>query len=283
LLEEPFNPERVDCPVRHYYHYMTAEHEPQFKAYLQQRFDYRYPWWQKVKSNYCLEGVLRATAGACECLAGRWLGVRPLMKDPKAFFSAEWLARTYDMNVIVLIRHPAAFASSLKRLQWCLPLAHLLGQPRLMDDYLKPFREELEQLRPSVDIIGRAILCWRMVHHVALIYQRRHPDWLFLRHEDLSAHPVEEFRKVFDRLKLRFTGRVRRAIECHTAEKNPAEAPQGVIHELMRNSRENIWNWRHRLSPEEIDRIREGTADVAGHFYSEADWGPAELATPAAA
>jgi hypothetical protein len=276
VLYEPFNWQCSECPVGHFYHYVTEETEPQFKAYLERLFQYHSPWWDKVKDNYCLEAVVRATAVAAKRLACRWLGVRPLMKDPIAFFSAEWLAKTYDMDVIVLIRHPAAFASSLKRLDWWCPTDHLLGQPQLMDGYLKPFRQELEHLDNSPDdIIEHANLYWRMVNHVALIYQRRHPDWLFLRHEDLSAHPVEEFRKVFDRLNLRFTGRVRRAIECHTAAKNPAEAPQGVIHELMRNSRENIWNWRHRLSPEEIDRIREGTADVAGHFYSEADWGPA--------
>ena len=39
--------------------------------------------------------------------------VIPLVRDPLAVFSAEWLARRFGMRVIVTIRHPAAFACSI--------------------------------------------------------------------------------------------------------------------------------------------------------------------------
>ncbi len=32
--------------------------------------------------------------------------------------SAEWLAKTYNINVVVLIRHPAAYIYSMKRMKW---------------------------------------------------------------------------------------------------------------------------------------------------------------------
>lgn len=41
---------------------------------------------------------------------------RPLVKDPFALFSAEWFADNFDAEVIVIVRHPAAVVSSIKRL-----------------------------------------------------------------------------------------------------------------------------------------------------------------------
>ena len=45
-------------------------------------------------------------------------GLRPLLKDPIAIMSCEWLAETFNMDVIVVIRHPAAFVASLKVAGW---------------------------------------------------------------------------------------------------------------------------------------------------------------------
>jgi len=52
-----------------------------------------------------------------------------------------------------------------------------------------------------------------------------------------------------------------------------------VVHQLKRNSKANIWNWRERLSPDEVAHIRAATADLAPSWYSDADWGelPARL------
>ena len=36
-----------------------------------------------------------------------------VMKDPVAVFSAPWLARHFDMNVVVMIRHPGALCDWL--------------------------------------------------------------------------------------------------------------------------------------------------------------------------
>ena len=49
----------------------------------------------------------------------KWFGFpRPIMKDPIAVLSAEWLAQVFNMDVICLIRHPAAFVYSLAKANW---------------------------------------------------------------------------------------------------------------------------------------------------------------------
>src|SRR5262249_6493939 len=117
--------------------------------------------------------------------------------------------------------------------------------------------------------------------------QAEHPEWLFLRHEDLSLRPVEEFHALFARLGLPFTPAVRAAIQRTSSEENPKSEVDGEAFRTSLDSRANVWNWRKRLLPEEIERIRRGTEDVAPFFYSDADWeGPSShrkrTAVPAA-
>jgi hypothetical protein len=195
------------------------------------------------------------------------------MKDPSALFSAEWLARTYDMDVVVLIRHPAAFVSSWKRLNWGVWLGDMWRQPQLMEGYLAPFHNEIRCfLEQPPDLIGQALLLWRVIHHVVLRLRLAHPEWIFLRHEDLSRRPVQEFEKLCAGLGLDMTGRMRQTIKRHTSAANPREAPPRVVHQLKRDSLGNIWNWCSRLRPEEIARVRKETADIARFFYTDADW-----------
>jgi hypothetical protein len=195
------------------------------------------------------------------------------MKDPIAFFSAEWLAHTFDMDVVVLVRHPAALAGSMKRLGWTWDFGAFLTQPCLLDDYLPGFRDEIRRFgrRPG-DLIDQAVLLWRLCYAVVRRWQRRHPGWVFRRHEDLSRRPVEAFADLLPRLGLSVSGRMLRTVAEHSSARNPLEAARGVAHQLRLNSRANVRSWKHRLTGREVLRVRRGTADVAPHFYGDADW-----------
>jgi len=279
-FSEPFNADRRDCPVRHMWHFVTDKDRRRFRRYLQRHCELRFPWWQRSDDEPA--GWLQRVRRSIQYARRRRAGWRPLLKDPMALMSVEWLATEYQPHVVVLIRHPAAFASSLKRLNWPVPPDHLLCQKVLMRDVLAPFQEELEGLRDRpADIIEHAILDWRIFHHVIRRYQQRHPDWHFCRHEDLSLRPMEQFEKIFQFLGLAFTDSVRQAVAEHSDTQNPREA-DGQIHQLKRNSEANIWNWQHRLTPDEIARIRQGTRDLADHFYGDADWWSPRLGEQAA-
>ncbi len=267
---EPFNPDHHDCPVDHPWHYVTADEALVFRAYLRPFFELRTPCWQPGKN--ALKQLLGRRLRALNYLRRRWLGYRPLVKDPMALMSAEWLADEYQPRVLVLSRHPASFISSLKRLGWHMRVESMLEQEALMRTYLTPFSGALELLRAGRPTwLDRAILGWRMVHHVIRILQERRPDWMFCRHEDLSERPIEEFQRVFDHVGLALTPELRSHILAHSNERNPSEAG-GVVHQLKRNSKANIWNWQQRLTAEEIQRIRRETEELAEHFYGDQDW-----------
>jgi hypothetical protein len=190
-----------------------------------------------------------------------------------ALFSAEWIAETFDAQVVVVVRHPAAFASSIKLDGWAHPFSHFLNQPALIEDYLSPFREEIAAFaREERDILDQAALLWRLAHHTVAEYRERHPEWLIIRHEDLSRDPIDGFRTIFQALNLSYTEEVQETILRSTSKSNPVDRDENGRLFLTRDSRANVDNWRRRLTPEEVERVRMRVADVSPLFYDDNEW-----------
>lgn len=96
-----------------------------------------------------------------------------------------------------------------------------------------------------------------------------HPNWCFVTHEALSLNPHKEFKKIFSYLNLDFNHKVQKYIEQTTNRENSSERDNNQIHLLYRNSRENIFSWKNRLSEKEILRVQKGTKLIAKKFYDE--------------
>ncbi len=281
-IDEPFNPvvqhySPGTCSVTfdHWWMYITEENESPFFDHIATMLEFRYKIMIQLKrivKNRC--GVRTFLKGYSQFILNRYINhARPLLKDPIAFFSTEWLARRFNMDVVILIRHPAAFVSSIKRMNWQHDFANFLDQTLLIRDLLSPFEEEIREYKKNKhDIIDEGILLWKMFYYVVNRFRTNHKDFIFLRHEDLSRRPVEEFRNLFDRLNIEFTEKISKTIMQYSDSRNPSEAREGVPHQLKRNSLSNIKNWKNRLSKSEIERIKKGVQNISNLFYGEEDW-----------
>jgi Sulfotransferase family len=284
-IGEPFGlhhrPGQFAANFSWWFPYINSENEESFVAPVLDMLSFRYRTDQEMRAIQSPRDAARLVLDRIRFERYRRNGVRPLLKDPLAVFSAEWLASRFRVQPVVLIRHPAAFVSSLKRLGWLHPFDHFLAQPLLMRDMLSTYQSIVEEFaalqRPLVE---QAILLWKLIHHTILQYRKRHPEWIFVRHEDLSRNPLQRFEEIFSRLGLSFTERIRARILQATSDTNQAEPHNHM--QLNRASRAGIWNWRQRLSEKEIDRIRTAVEPVSREFYDDADWGPA-CATPSRA
>lgn len=195
---------------------------------------------------------------------------RLLIKDPIACLSSEWIARNFDINVIILVRHPAAFAASLRRMNWRFDFSHLSNQGALMEELLIDFKAEIEN--PPEDIIDQASLLWRIIYSVLSGYKSKNPDWLFVRHEDLSAEPEAKIKELYDHLQLDWNDHVLKKLREYTSSNNPINPKQGIAHQMKRDSSKNIKRWKTLLSNEEIARLKDVTAPISSQYYSESDW-----------
>ena len=279
-INEPFNvlqqPGWVSEPFPSQALYICSDNESAYARRVAGVMAMSYPIIQNIRSVRSLRGMARLLRDSERSVQYRLRRVRPLIKDPFALFSAEWLARRYDANVVIVIRHPAGFVSSLKRLNWGRDFAFLAGQDLLLRDYLGPFAHEIcayAEGGDEIDVIDRAILKWKCWYHVVRELEQRHPEWIFVKYEELAAEPVEGYKGLYERLTLRWDEKVAEKVSEFSSVLNPKEAPLWASpHTIRRDSLAATRTWRTRLSEGEIRRIRLGVGDVARHFYSEEDW-----------
>ncbi len=274
-ISEPLNvlhrPGVMRAKVQYWYTYLTDENGAAYLPALRETLAYRYHLPAEILSLRSGHDFLRMCRDVSIFARGRVFGLRPLLKDPFAVFSLSWFAEQLDCEIVVTVRHPAAFASSLKRLNWLFDFRDLLAQPLLMHDQLEPYRPRMENM-PADDIIGQASLLWAMVYRSAQNACRSLPAVHVVRHEDLSVDPVRGFQQLYRELGLNFTQRVERKVLDSSSAENPAELSRKKAHSVKLDSRANLHNWKRRLTPDEIARVRQLTEEVARDYYPEVDW-----------
>lgn len=275
-ISEPMNvlhrPGVMRAKVPLWYTYITTENEAIYLDSLRETLDYRYHLPAEIASLRSGRDLLRMGRDLSIFVRGRLLHQRPLLKDPFAIFSLAWFAERLGCRIIVTVRHPAAFASSLKRLNWPFDFRDLLAQPLLMRDWLEPYRSRMESM-PADDIIAQAGLLWAMVYRSVQTACKQLPSVQVVRHEDVSLDPVPAFRRLYVDMGLEFTPGVERKIHASSSAENPVELARGKTYSVRLNSRASVHNWKRRLSPDEIARIRELTEDVALAYYPDVEWG----------
>jgi hypothetical protein len=274
-ISEPLNvlhrPGVFHTKVTHWYPYICEDNQdeylPSFKELL--KFDYRL--WDEIRSIRSRRDFLRMGRDFFIFSNGLLRRQRPLLKDPFAVFSLEWFAKCLSCKIVVTVRHPAAFASSLKRLNWPFEFQDLLDQPLLMRDYLEPYREQMEAAE-SDGIIGQSALLWNLIYGSVHAMRQRNADFIAVRHEDLARDPVNQFHDLYKALDLDFTPGVENTILTSSSSDNPVEPSRKNIYAVKLDSRANIDNWKKRLTTEEIDYLRTKTEGVSSLYYSDAEW-----------
>ncbi|NNE14190.1 MAG: sulfotransferase [Saprospiraceae bacterium] len=266
-IQEPFNLNEPykNKPLTYWFEYVSnaddSQRQQAFYTYINNFIGIPINMLSSQLVSAVLSGTLKSHLGKIKERLTR----RYLIKDPLALFSAEWMAQKFDMEVVVVIRHPAAFVASLKKQLWYHDFSHFTDQRLLMSEVLSNFKTEIKRIEQAeADIIEHGILLWNLIHYRIKSYQDDQNGWHFVRHEDLSSDPIVAFKKLYKTLRMDFSADVETAILNHT---------QGNLKsDLRRNSSENIQAWKRSLTAEEILRIRTGTWDISTFFYSEKEW-----------
>lgn len=193
---------------------------------------------------------------------------RVCVKDPIAIMSIEWLSKLINADVIFCIRHPAAFAGSLKVKNWKHPFKHFKAQRELMDLLPNVLCDQIcAYSRANHDIVDQAILLWNVIYSRVLDFRELNREgWHFVRHEDLSMAPNKLFRILFEKLDISFCDSIVHQLKLTTTGQQHTR--------LRRDSIANIQTWKSRLTPEEITRVSLGTKSLYRRFYPDhADFG----------
>jgi hypothetical protein len=190
-----------------------------------------------------------------------------ILKDPVGCLLAELLADEFGVEPIVLVRHPVAFVASVQRLGWTweLDTGHFSAQSELIEDY---FEDQRELFRHDWrDPLDRAAICWRILNQALLAQAARHPEWPVLRHEDVSARPLEHFHRLYARYGLPWSRGIEQTIGRLTSASNPTEAKSGSVQNFRRNSGDLLSHGIRRFTAQQRARIYELTREVAEPLY----------------
>ena len=274
-ISEPLNvlhrPGVFRAQVPFWYTYICGDNGGAYLPSYQDLLSYRYHLGAELASLRSFRDLVRMGRDASIFVRGRVGGCTPLLKDPFAVFSSVWFAETLHCRIVATVRHPAAFASGLKRLGWSFDFADLLKQPLLMHDHLEPYKVAM-QSTSSTDIIGQAGVLWAAIYGTLQRLLAVVPTIQMVRHEDLAADPVPGFRRLYERLGLEYTSRAEQAILESSRPDNPTELSRERVHSVKMDSRASLQNWKRRLSTEEVARVRQLTDGVWQTYYPAGSW-----------
>jgi len=102
-----------------------------------------------------------------------------LYKSPFSSLSSYYLAEKYNMKVVVLIRHPAAFYYSMKKRGWHMNPEDFLKQKTLIDDYLDSVDFDIFNFDSKIEKI---INEWKVVYSVLFNYISESDNFIPVRH-----------------------------------------------------------------------------------------------------
>lgn len=265
-IHEPLNPLHAPglfgYPVDRYYFRITEANEAEILPEFCRTLGFRYRLVPQLRVTRSPKAVKNALGDMLRFSVGRMLHRRPLLKDPFAVFSIPWFVDRFDAEVVVVVRHPLATVSSLKRLGWEFDPAEVLS--RSPGDTLQP--------TGAYELVEQGALLWRAIAETALENRASFPRVRIVRHEDLVENPIAGFADLYGELGLSFNQRARRRVERSTSQRNPREAAVADIHQIELDSRASLLNWTRRLTSEEVASIRELAQPVLARLYLEDDW-----------
>ncbi|MDY6782469.1 MAG: sulfotransferase [Cyanobacteriota bacterium] len=188
-----------------------------------------------------------------------------ILKDPIALFLTEYLYFRFQVKPVIIIKHPASFVASIKRVKFSPSPDKISDRDRLTQDY---FANEPDFLyRTWADPVQAAAAFWRIAYKVLLTQASQYPHWQVITHEQISQSPVATFRQLYQNLDLPWSSSIERKIIKQTQSSNSTEAKAGVVQDFKRNSAEIFETRRNSLSLEERIIIFEIVKDVALNIY----------------
>jgi hypothetical protein len=175
-------------------------------------------------------------------------GSRVVAKSVHGGLAAEWLADTFDVDVVVVLRHPANVLASWLDLDLPDRDRHLDENPVVRERYLDQWKVP----PPGPDPLDRAVWQLGLLTTVLEEAADRHPSWRIRVHEELCADPEGEFRRLFTDLDLAWSPSV---VDELARGNRPGEG-----FSLQRRTAELAEAWRTRLGPAEKAALERGLA-----------------------
>ena len=185
---------------------------------------------------------------------------RIIAKSIHAELALDWLASEFDVDVLVLLRHPANVLASWSEVKLKDSRNSTLEtRPEIRTRYLEPWGVP----QPGADPVER--MCWRIGLLTAALEDSisRNPHWIVRSHEELCVRPEEEFRRLYAELGLEWSERTGEYLESHNTP--------GRGFAVKRLAAEMPNSWESRLDDDQLATLRRVLAWFPITTWTESD------------
>lgn len=176
----------------------------------------------------------------------RFLCKKRLVKDIRANHLLKWIQVNFPgVPIILLLRHPCAVANSKLQLNWETHLEEFLAQRELMEDFLNPFRKEIEQARSTFE---KHVFMWCIENYVPLNQFKRGEIHLAF-YENFCETPRQEIDRLFSFLGEKFDERIFQNLSEPSSQSRKNSA--------IFTGESLIDSWRKHVNKEQLERALE--------------------------
>ena len=193
-------------------------------------------------------------------------GYRVVIKEVASLMSLEWVYKSYQPKVLVVVRHPCAVALSEinKGTPVERPIMEMLRQTDLLEDHLKPYISIMKSAKRPYEIYGAV---WGARNRVIANLIPHYPEWKVIFYEDLCKNPLVCFYELFDHFNLNWGSKVKKFINRTTTEEELG------TYSVSKVTDKQINKWKKEMSRSEIEQVRSFVEPFNLSFYSlESDW-----------
>jgi hypothetical protein len=194
-----------------------------------------------------------------------------VLKDPIGIFLSGYLAQEHGFKIIATIRHPAAVASSRKKLNWVFNFDWWRNQEDFYADHFKDIDDQLKKY--ELDFIEETAFHWLTCYSYIQKVKEQYPDKVMIvRHEDMSEKPISELQKVFEYVGLPFEEKIQKKI-VHITSGTQLEKSTSTLATLeRRDGKRLVFKWKKDTTQKELDIINEITRPVSSLYYKETEY-----------
>jgi len=177
----------------------------------------------------------------------RFIANKRLIKDIRANLFLKWILNHFpEIPIILLLRHPCAVARShLRRAHPQPDLKAFLAQEELMEDFLNPFREEIEAAQTTFE---KLVFRWCIENYVPLKQFKKGEIHLAF-YENFCEKPEFEIDRLFSFLGKSYD----EAVFTSLRKPSPVSREESAI--ISGGSL--IDSWREQITDEQIQRAVE--------------------------
>ena len=280
FIHEPFNP---DCSIEgmdqlYVYTRHGLSNEPSIAEAVGSLRDYRARLRTgHYKNDRRLARLVKPIVGSRGPFYYRLARFNPwhqvcVVKDPVGCLLTRYVVDHFDFSAMVVLRHPIGVADSFNRLGLDANrgLAELRRQPGFVSDFLTAEDEGLITQTYDDPRLAAAVL-WRMLWR-GLGQQASATGTPVHRLEDLSASPIDEFRRLYEHFALPWSSRVERHIVRMTTGDVAAPRTGGPARQFVRDSAHITAATVERTPKDLRRRIFEYCGEVGEPWYDASSY-----------